>query len=64
MSVNSNPAASQLNMSILFASKRFSFIAGVVDTGDKPLLSNTLQIFVKLWNGPNWTLRGPEETDL
>jgi hypothetical protein len=51
-------------MNTLSASKRFSIIAGVVDTGDKPLLSNTLQIFVKLRKGPNWTLRGPEETDL
>ncbi len=28
-----------------------------------PLLSNTLQFFVKLRKGPNWTLRGPEETE-
>jgi hypothetical protein len=64
MSVNGNPAASQLNMNTLSASKRFPIIASVVDTGDKHLLSNTLQFFVKLWKGRNWSLMGPEETDL
>jgi hypothetical protein len=34
MSVNSKPAASKLNKKKLSVSKIFSFIAGVVDTGD------------------------------
>jgi hypothetical protein len=37
MSVNSNPTASQLNTKKLPVSKFFSFIAGVIDTGEKPL---------------------------
>jgi hypothetical protein len=38
MSVNSNPSASQQDMKK--TSKMFSFNAGVVHTGDKPLLLN------------------------
>ncbi len=28
-----------------------------------PLLSNITANFIKIWKGPNWILRGPEETD-
>jgi hypothetical protein len=38
MSVNSNQAAFQPNIKKISVSKIFSFIAGDVDTGDKPLL--------------------------
>jgi hypothetical protein len=34
MSLISNPVASQQNMKTYFLSQNFSFIAGVVDTGD------------------------------
>ncbi len=51
MSVNSNSTTSQQNMKKLLISKTSSFIAGVVDTGDKHLLSKSLQIFVKMRNG-------------
>jgi hypothetical protein len=37
MSVNRNPTSSQKNIKKLPVSKYFSFIAGVVDTGDKNL---------------------------
>jgi hypothetical protein len=40
MSVNSNPTESQQNKKKLPVSKFFSFIAGVVVTGNEPLLSN------------------------
>ncbi len=37
MSVKSTPTASQQNMKKHPGSKFFSFTAGVIDTGDKPL---------------------------
>ncbi len=49
MNVNSNPTASQQNKKKLPVSKIFPFIAGVVDTGDQPLLSNISANFEKIW---------------
>ena len=43
MSVNSNITASQQNKKNFF-SKNVPFIAGVIDTGDQPLLSNITNI--------------------
>ncbi len=59
-------SASQRNMNKFAISKIFSFNAGVVDTGYKPLLSNIGAHFRK--NSSNGTmvhglLRGPSETD-
>jgi hypothetical protein len=48
MNVNSNPTASQQNKKKLPVSKFFPFIAGVVDTGDQPLLSNISANFEKI----------------
>ncbi len=54
------PHSISTKIRINFLSQRFfPFIAGVVDTGDQPLLSN---IFLKTLNGPNGILRGPGET--
>ncbi len=58
--LNSNPAASQLNMKKLPVSKVFffSFIAGFVDTGDKPLLSNISANFRKNSKKPESDTQG------
>jgi hypothetical protein len=39
--------------------KFFSFVAGVVYTGDKPLLSNISAKFCKIWKRPIWGIWGP-----
>jgi hypothetical protein len=44
-------------------SKFFSSIAGFIDTGDQPLLTNICAKFVKIRNCLNDILRGPGETD-
>ncbi len=53
MTGNSNPTASPKNMKNFFISKIFLFIARVIDTGDKPLLSN---ISVNLHKNLKWPL--------
>jgi hypothetical protein len=53
MSVNSNLTAYQLNNKKLPFPNFFLFIAGVVDTSDKPLL-------LKILNGPNGIFRDPQ----
>jgi hypothetical protein len=45
MSVNSSPTAWQQNMKKLAVSNFLTFIAGVIDNGDLPLLSNISAIF-------------------
>jgi hypothetical protein len=46
-SVNSNPTASQQNIEKHPGSKLFTFIAGVIDTGDQPLHMNISTNFRK-----------------
>jgi hypothetical protein len=47
----------------MYTSKFFSFIASVVDTADSFHSRKSPQIFDKIRNGPNGTLRGPGDTD-
>jgi hypothetical protein len=49
MNVNSNPTASQQSKKKLHVSKFFIFIAGVVETGDQPLLANIYANFLKIF---------------
>jgi hypothetical protein len=63
MSVNSNLTASQQTMKKLHISTFLSFIAGVVGTGDKPLLLNIATNFRKNSKWPPWYTKGPGETD-
>jgi hypothetical protein len=48
VNVNSNPTASQQNKKIPF----FSFIAGVIDTSDQPLLLNLCKFYKKFELAP------------
>jgi hypothetical protein len=53
------PTASEQNMKKLPFLKFFSFIAGVVDTGDQPLLSKISANFRKILKWPYWDTNGP-----
>jgi hypothetical protein len=56
MSVNSNPMVSQQNTKKRPGSKFFLFIAGVIDTGEQPLLMNICANFRKKRNCLNGIL--------
>ncbi len=63
MVVNSNPAASKLNKKN-FLSQEFSQLSPVLLTPVIKLYFRiSPRIYVKLRKGPNWILRGPEETN-
>ncbi len=53
------PTASEQNMKKLPYLNFFSFIAGVLDTGDQPLLSKISANFRKILKWPHWDTKGP-----
>ncbi len=58
MNVNSNPTASQQDKKKIPVSKFFPFFAGVIDTGDQPLLLNISANFHKHLKWPQPDTQG------